>query len=82
MASYLRLRSAMDDRIAPIGVPAMSTVFAVVGEHRADPDRLLLLGADGRHYQYELPAGTATPVVPDEDWVLDPNPPPADELGG
>lgn len=60
----------------------MPTVFAVVGENRDDPDRLLLLGADGRHYQYDLPAGTATPVVPDDGWVLDPNPPPADELIG
>lgn len=60
----------------------MPTVFAVVGENRDDPDRLLLLGDDGRHYQYELPAGTTTPVVPDEQWLIDPNPPGVEELVG
>jgi hypothetical protein len=52
-------------------------VFAVVGEDRADPGRLLLLGADGRHYRYDLPTGTTAPVDPGADWVLDPDPPPA-----
>ncbi len=28
----------------------MTNVYAVVGEHRADPERLLLLGDDGRFY--------------------------------
>ncbi|MEA2513134.1 MAG: hypothetical protein QOF01_2709 [Thermomicrobiales bacterium] len=58
----------------------MTTVFAVVGEHHDDPDRLLLLGADGQHYQFLLQEGTTTPVVPDETWVIDPNPPPPDEV--
>jgi hypothetical protein len=49
----------------------VNTVFAVVGEHRDDPDRLLLLGADGRHYAYPLPDGPAAPVDPDEEWALD-----------
>jgi hypothetical protein len=72
----------MDHRTAPIGAPSVPTVFAVVGEKRDDPDRLLVLGEDGRHYQYQLPVGTTTPVVPDDGWVIDPDPPPADEVTG
>ncbi|HEY7032959.1 MAG TPA: hypothetical protein VH482_16560 [Thermomicrobiales bacterium] len=60
----------------------MTTVFAVVGQHHDDPDRLLLLGTDGQYYQYVLPDETTTPVVPDESWVMDPNPPPIDEVMG
>jgi hypothetical protein len=60
----------------------MTTIFAVVGEHHDDPDRLLLLGADGQYYQYVLPEETTSPVVPDEHWVIDPNPLPVEELTG
>ena len=60
----------------------MPNVFAVIGENRDDPDRLLLIGADGQHYQYQLPDGATTPVRPDGDWVLDPNPPSADQMFG
>ncbi len=60
----------------------MPTVFAVVGENRDDPDRLLLVGSDGQHYQYHLPDGTTTPVEPDEGWRFDPNPPPFDDTFG
>ena len=49
----------------------MTTVFAVVGEHRDDPNRLLLLGDDGRHYGHRLPDGPTTPVEPDGRWVVD-----------
>jgi hypothetical protein len=60
----------------------MTTVFAVVGENRDDPDRLLLIDAAGQHYEYRLPDGTTIPVVPDEGWVIDPNPPSVEEVGG
>ena len=30
----------------------MTNIFAVVGEHRTEPERLLLLGDDGRYYGY------------------------------
>ena len=54
-------------------LPAMSTVFAVVGAHREDPDRLLLLGDDGRHYACRVPEDPAGPINPDdEEWALDP----------
>ena len=49
----------------------MTTIFAVVGEHRDDPNRLLLLGDDGRHYAHRLPDGPTTPVEPDAQWVVD-----------
>ena len=49
----------------------MSTVFAVVGQHREDPDRLLLLGEDGQHYDLRLPDGPTVPIEPDEFWTMD-----------
>ena len=49
----------------------MSVVFAVVGEHREDPEHLLLLGTDGQHYAYRLPDGPTTPIEPDEHWDVD-----------
>jgi hypothetical protein len=60
----------------------MTTVFAVVGEHHDDPDRLLLLGSDGQYYQFLLPEEITTPVVPDETWDFDPNPLQVEELTG
>jgi hypothetical protein len=60
----------------------MTTIFAVVGEHHADPDRLLLLGSDGQYYQFLIPDDATTPVVPDDAWVFDPNPILVDELMG
>ncbi len=55
----------------------MGTVFAVVGEHRDDPARLLLRGEDGRFYAYGR-GGRLRAVAPDGAWVLDPDPDPAD----
>jgi hypothetical protein len=49
----------------------MTTIFAVVGEHHDDPDRLLLLGTDGQYYQYQLLDETTSPVNLDESWDLD-----------
>lgn len=45
-------------------------VFAVVGQHRDDPSRLLLLGEDGRHYAYDA-SGRTSPAPVDETWRLD-----------
>jgi hypothetical protein len=53
----------------PAGQPLEPTVFAVVGEHRTDPDRLLLLGDDGRFYTYETGVPTAVELTP--DWIVD-----------
>ncbi len=60
----------------------MAVVFVAVGEHRADPDRLLLLGEDGRFYAHALPDGTTTPVEPSEDWVIDEHAPAAHGIAG
>jgi hypothetical protein len=61
----------------------MPTVFAIVGQHEDDPDRLLLLGDDGQHYQLRLSDGITTPVAPaEEPWRLDPAPMPVDEIIG
>ena len=51
----------------------MGTVFAVVGEHRADPARLLLRGEDGRHDAYGA-GGRLRPVALGDAWVLDADP--------
>ena len=51
----------------------MGTVFAVVGEHRADPARLLLRGEDGRYYAYGA-GGRLRPVALSDAWVLDADP--------
>jgi len=60
----------------------MATIFSVIGSHQDDPDRLILLGDDGIHYELELPFGTPTPVEPTDEWLIDPVVPPLDELIG
>jgi hypothetical protein len=60
--------------------PVVPTIFSVIGENHDDPDRLLLLGTDGQHYQYQLLDGTTSPVDLDDHWVIDPNAPPAEEV--
>ena len=48
----------------------MTNVFAVVGEHRAAPERLLLLGEDGRYYALAAD-GRPIEVEPSGAWCLD-----------
>jgi len=48
----------------------MTNVFAVVGEHRAEPERLLLLGDDGRYYAFAAD-GRPAEVEPGDAWSLD-----------
>jgi hypothetical protein len=45
--------------------------LAVVGEHKEDPEQLLLLGADGHYYAYTLADGNPTPVELDEHWEVE-----------
>jgi hypothetical protein len=62
------------------GTPA---TFAVVGQDRADPDRLLLLGEDGRYYAFHLPDGPAVAVEPGGDeWAVEPDIPSVEDLFG
>jgi hypothetical protein len=58
----------------------MSNVFAVVGEDRDDPDRLLILGEDGQFYRYVFTDGVVTPVQPDDGRVIEPNAPPVEKV--
>src|SRR6478752_3693664 len=54
------------------GGPAMTNIFAVVGEHRVDPDRLLVVGQDGNTYDYNVPADQLLPTEPrEDDWQVD-----------
>jgi hypothetical protein len=55
----------------PLSAPTPPAEFLVIGEHRDNPLQLLLLGADGRHYAYTLPAGDTTPIEPDEAWCIE-----------
>lgn len=57
--------------LEPLFAPSTPAVFAVVGEHRANPDRLLLLGDDGRYYAYETADGVPIAVELTPDWVVD-----------
>ncbi len=57
----------------------MTHVFRAVGEHRADPYRLLLLGDDGAYYEQRLPDGAPAPAEPDrQTWRFDDEPRPAE----
>jgi hypothetical protein len=54
----------------------MTTIFAVIGSHRDDPDWLLLQGDDGRRYTWTSPESDPSPVDdhesdPDDPWQLD-----------
>ncbi|CAA9538900.1 MAG: hypothetical protein AVDCRST_MAG59-617 [uncultured Thermomicrobiales bacterium] len=60
----------------------MTNVFAAIGQHRDDPDRLLLLGTDGLHYVQALPDGEPVPVEVDDAWQVDDDCPRVDEIAG
>lgn len=49
----------------------MATIFSVIGSRHDNPDRLILLGDDGQHYELELPSVAPIPVEPGDDWLLD-----------
>jgi hypothetical protein len=56
-------------------IPVLSTLelplaFIVVGDHRRDPERLLLRGDDGGYYALCLRTNEVTPVIPDDEWHL------------
>ena len=56
----------------------MTNIFVVVGEHRDNPVRLLLLGVDGRYYEQTLPAGRLAPADLADAWIVDPEATPVD----
>jgi hypothetical protein len=45
--------------------------LVVVGEHREDPHRLLLLGSDANYYEYSIPNGHTVQVTPDGEWKIE-----------
>ena len=51
----------------------MTNIFAVVGEHRVEPSRLLLVGDDGHFYAYDADDGRPTEVQPSDEWEWDPD---------
>lgn len=60
----------------------MTNVFAVIGENRDDPDRLLVIGGDGQHYEYQVIDGTTSPIELDDRWMIDPGSPLIEEMMG
>ena len=58
----------------------MINLFAVIGEHDSDPDRLLVIGEDGQHYAWELATDETVPVEVDERWRIDDDVPARDIL--
>lgn len=53
----------------------MPNEFAVVGEHRDDAMQLLVIGSDGRYYDYDPSRELIAPVDVDEHWrvFIDPD---------
>lgn len=52
-------------------VPDHPMDYEVIGEHQANPMRLLVLGADGRLYALDLVGGDILPMELGDQWVLD-----------
>ena len=48
-----------------------TTLFSVVGEHRKEPQRLLLLGDDGHFYAFTANLTKPTMVKPSDEWRID-----------
>ena len=57
----------------------MTNVFAVVGEHRDNPDHLLVLGDDGSYYDYTVTTGHTALTEPDLSWNTDADGPELEE---
>jgi hypothetical protein len=45
--------------------------FQVIGELKANPHHLLLMGDDGQCYAYDLMSGEIAPLQPDDSWAVD-----------
>jgi hypothetical protein len=58
----------------------MTNEYNVIGEHKDNDRHLLVVGDDGRHYDYSLDSDAVSPVDPDERWQVDEEPPDAPEI--
>ena len=56
------------------------SVYAVIGEHKTEPDQLLIMDADGQCYAWLLSTDETQPIQPDDTWRWDVSPP--TEQGG
>jgi hypothetical protein len=56
------------------GTFPVTNVFAVVGEHRQEPERFLLVGDDGRFYAYASSESEPVETEPSDEWELDDRP--------
>jgi hypothetical protein len=58
------------------GIPPLEqpTIYRIIGEHRTDPARLLLLGSDGHHYVLNLHDGhakTSLIEIREDEWDIE-----------
>jgi hypothetical protein len=49
----------------------LPTEFSVVGEHRFDSDRLLLLDTEGHYFELRLEDGSVSPTNLGAEWLVD-----------
>lgn len=45
--------------------------FQVIGQLKSDPGHLLLMGDDGCWYDYDISAGSITPIDVTDSWAVD-----------
>jgi hypothetical protein len=45
--------------------------YEVIGEHLSDPDRLLVVGDDGRYYALHLITGLTSSAEFADEWIID-----------
>jgi hypothetical protein len=49
----------------------MTNQFSIIGQHRENPDQLLLIGDDGQRYATDISMSDPVPVESDEDYLID-----------
>jgi hypothetical protein len=54
-----------------LAAPELPVEYVVVGEHRCDPERLLLQGEDGRYYEFHMGSRELISVTPDDEWIIE-----------
>ncbi len=49
----------------------MASEYNVIGEHKTDEHHLLVVGDDGKYYDYSLTSERVQPVDIDHNWNVD-----------